>query len=91
MAACGQTNTHWLHWMQTLASQTGISVAMLRFSHLLVPTGQVPSAGNALTGSRSPLPAIITADTRWTKAGASRATSGGRPRVAVTCAGTSIG
>ena len=44
-----------------------------------VPVGQVPSTGKALTGSRSPLPAIITAVTRWTKSGASSATIGGRP------------
>ena len=35
-----------------------------------VPVGQVPSTGNALTGSRSPLPAIITAVTCCTKSGA---------------------
>ena len=44
---------------------------MLRFSHLVVPMGQVPSMGKALTGSRSPLPSIITAVTRWTNSGAS--------------------
>jgi hypothetical protein len=36
-----------------------MSMAMLRFSHWVVPVGQVPSTGNALTGSRSPLPAIM--------------------------------
>ena len=36
-------------------------MAMLRFSHWVVAVGQVPSGGNALTGSRSPLPAIISA------------------------------
>ena len=35
---------------------TGISSAVLRFSHSRCPVGQVPSIGNALTGSRSPLP-----------------------------------
>ena len=54
-----------------LGSQTGISAAMLRFSHCAVPVGQVPSTGKALTGSRSPLPAIISAVTRCTKSGAS--------------------
>ena len=44
---------------------------MLRFSHCAVPVGQVPSTGKALTGSRSPLPASITAVTRWTNSGAS--------------------
>jgi hypothetical protein len=37
---------------------------MLRFSHLVVPVGKVPSTGMALTGSRSPLPAMIIAVTR---------------------------
>ena len=78
MAACGQASTHWLHWMQIRFSHTGTSAARLRFSHLLVPTGQVPSTGNALTGSRSPLPASIIAVTRCTKGGASRGTAGGR-------------
>ena len=36
--------------MRISGSQTGISRARLRFSHLAVPTGQVPSTGNALTG-----------------------------------------
>ena len=44
---------------------------MLRFSHCDVPVGQVPSTGNALTGSRSPWFASITAVTRVTKSGAS--------------------
>ena len=34
---------------------------MLRFSHFDVPVGQVPSAGNALTGRRSPWLAIMIA------------------------------
>ena len=34
---------------------------MLRFSYCAVPVGKVPSTGSALTGSRSPLPAIIIA------------------------------
>src|SRR4029453_18697604 len=63
MAACGQTKAHWLHWMQTFGSHTGISSAMFRFSHFAVPVGQGPSTGKALTGSRSPLPASITAVT----------------------------
>ena len=40
--------------MQTAGSQTGISEAMLRFSHWLVPIGQVPSTGNAETGRVQP-------------------------------------
>ncbi len=49
---------------------------MLRFSYLVVPTGQAPSGGKAETGSRSPLPAIITAVTRLTKSGALSGTVG---------------
>ena len=60
IAACGQTSAHLLHWMQSASSQTGISAAMLRFSHFDVPVGHVPSTGNALTGSRSPWFASIT-------------------------------
>src|SRR5678815_2748471 len=56
MAACGHTSAQWLHWMQIFESHTGISSARFRFSHFAVPTGQVPSIGKALTGSRSPLP-----------------------------------
>src|SRR4249920_10051 len=70
MAACGQTIAHLLHWMHTDGSHTGISVATVRFSHWDVPVGQVPSTGNALTGSRSPWLASITAVTRLTKSGA---------------------
>src|SRR5436305_4946169 len=81
MAACGQASAHWLHWMQTSGSQIGISSARLRFSQRVVPMGQVPSTGKAETGSRSPLPAIITAVTFCTKSGASAATTGGRWRV----------
>ena len=90
MAACGHTSAHWLHWMQTLESQTGISSARLRFSHFAVDIGHVPSTGNALTGSRSPFPARITAVTFCTKSGASSETSGGRLCPAVTLAGTGI-
>ena len=56
---------------------------MLRFSYWVVPVGKVPSTGNALTGSRSPWPAIIGAVTRSTKSGACcRARSGERGDVA---------
>jgi hypothetical protein len=74
--------------MQIFESQTGISSAMLRFSHFAVAIGQVPSTGNALTGRRSPLPASITAVTFCTKSGARSDTSGGRIRAALTFAGT---
>src|SRR5215467_16252207 len=39
IAACGQTMAHLPHWIQVFASHTGISSAMLRFSHLLVAVG----------------------------------------------------
>ena len=68
-------------------SHTGISTARSRFSHCAVAVGHVPSTGNALTGSASPLPAIITAVTRCTKSGASPATTAGRLRVAVAAVG----
>ncbi len=58
-AACGQTKTHLLHWMQSSASQTGISLAMSRFSNWVVPWARCRPTGKALTGSRSPLPASI--------------------------------
>src|SRR6476660_6907617 len=77
IAACGQTIAHLLHWMQSTSSHTGISVAMLRFSHFDVPVGQVPSAGNALTGRRSPSLAIMMPVTRFTKSVASCGTGGG--------------
>ena len=50
MTPCGQTRTHLPHWMQSASSHTGISSAMLRFSHCAVPVGKVPSMGMALTG-----------------------------------------
>src|SRR5512136_1418765 len=59
MTACGQTKTHLPHWMQRSFSQAGISKAMLRFSHLVVPVGKVPSTGKALTGRLSPSPLMI--------------------------------
>src|SRR3990172_3910546 len=88
MTAWGQTKTHLLHWMQIAGSHTGISSAMLRRSHWLVPTGQVPSGEKALTGSQSPLLAIIMAVTLLTKSGASSGTMGGSDRAAVTRSGT---
>src|SRR3990170_1548332 len=88
ITACGQTKTHLLHWMQMDESHTGISLAMLRFSHRVVPTGHVPSGGKALTGSRSPFCAIIIAVTFFTKSGASGGTVGGSAWSALTAPGT---
>ncbi len=70
MQACGQTMAHLPQSMQIASSQTGIGGAMARFSHLVVPVGKVPSTGSALTGSRSPSPAIRRAVTVCTKSGA---------------------
>src|SRR3990172_4373793 len=39
MTLWGQTRTHLPHWMQTSVSHTGISRAMFRFYHLVVPVG----------------------------------------------------
>ena len=63
IAACGQTMAHLPQSMQIDASQIGISCAMARFSNFVVPDGNVPSIGNALTGRRSPLPAMSAAVT----------------------------
>src|SRR5262249_38443768 len=59
MTACGHTIAHLPHWMHVAGSQTGISVAMLRFSYCAVPVGNVPSQGSALTGRLSPQPAMM--------------------------------
>ena len=45
------------------SSHTGISRAMLRFSHWAVAVGKVPSMGMALTGRESPSPAMISPST----------------------------
>ena len=74
--------------MQISASQTGISSERLRFSHCAVPVGNVPSTGNALTGSSSPWPAIIGPSVIRTKAGASAGTGGTRSKVLVITPGT---
>ena len=55
-------------------------MAMLRFSHWVVPKGHVPSGGHADTGNRSPLFANITALTLLTRSGAWSETIGGRTR-----------
>ena len=78
IAACGHTSGHSAHCVHTSVSQIGISCAMLRFSHCVVPVGNVPSTGRAETGRRSPLPSSIIAVMRWTKSGASLGTSGRR-------------
>ncbi len=79
---------HLAQSMQMVSSQMGISWAMDRFSHRVVPTGKVPSRGRALTGSRSPLPASIMDVTRCTKSGASSGTGGRRKTTEVTASGT---
>ncbi len=61
MAACGQTSAQRAQSMQISGSQIGISAAIERFSQRAVPVGKVPSTGIALTGSRSPSPAIMRA------------------------------
>ena len=76
IAACGHTIAHLPQSMHSDGSQTGISVAMDRFSHFDVPEGHAPSTGRALTGSRSPWPCSILAVTRWTKSGASSGMGG---------------
>ena len=68
MVACGQTMAHLPQSMQIEESQTGIIWAMARFSYLVVPVGKVPSTGSALTGRKSPLPAISAAVMVFTKA-----------------------
>ena len=70
MAAWGQAIAHLPHWMQMAGSQTGISNAMLRFSQRAVAVGNVPSHGIALTGNRSPRPAMISPSTLRTNSGA---------------------
>src|SRR5580765_3638248 len=58
IVACGQTIAHLPQSIQIDGSQIGIVWAIARFSYLAVPVGNVPSTGMALTGSRSPSPAI---------------------------------
>ncbi len=76
--------------MQTSASQTGMVIAMLRFSYCAVAVGKVPSIGIAETGSASPLPSMIFAVTSCTNSGAWAGTAGGSSRVLVTSAGIAI-
>ena len=79
--ACGQTSEQRPHWMQTSASQMGISWAMLRFSYIVVAVGNVPSTGIALTGRSSPRLAIIIPSTSFTNGGAPAGTAGYPPAV----------
>ena len=88
IAAWGQTSAHLAQSMQIDGSQIGISCAMLRFSQRAVSVGNVPSTGNADTGSRSPWPAIIFAVTRCTNSGASAGTGGRTCRSPVASPGT---
>ncbi len=76
IVACGQTMAHLPQSMQTSGSQIGMVWAMARFSYLVVPLGKVPSTGSALTGSRSPSPAITREVKRATKSGTSTGTGG---------------
>ena len=87
IAACGHTSGQIAHCVQIVSSQIGISWAMLRFSHCVVPVGKVPSTGSADTGSRSPLPSSIIAVTRCTKSGAACGTTGRRVNARVGAAG----
>ena len=68
--ACGQPSEQSPHWMQIFGSQMGMSWAIERFSYCVVPVGNVPSTGMALTGRSSPRLAIIMPSTSLTKAGA---------------------
>src|SRR5450755_4209431 len=74
--------------MHESASHTATNSETFRFSYAAVPVGYVPSTGNALTGNRSPRPAIISAVTVRTNSGASAGTGNGKPRVALTNSGT---
>src|ERR1019366_10613696 len=87
ITAWGQTSTHLPHWMQRFSSHTGMSSAMLRFSHCAVAVGKVPSLGMALTGRESPSPSMILASTSRTKAGAWEGTAGRRSKLLLTSAG----
>ena len=71
IVAWGHTMAHLPQSMQIEGSQIGSIWAMARFSYLAVPVGKVPSTGSALTGNRSPSPAISRDVTRATKSGTS--------------------
>ena len=90
IAACGHTSAHRPQSMQRLASQTGISSAIDRFSQRAVSVGKVPSAGMALTGSRSPRPAMISPVTALTNTGALPAMERRVCTIPFACSGTGI-
>ena len=52
MVACGQTNAHWLHWMQVAASQAGTLTATPRFSYAAAPCSNWPSTCGNERGHR---------------------------------------
>src|ERR1035437_2559052 len=83
IVACGQTMAHLPQSMQIEGSQIGIDWAIARFSYFVVPVGNVPSTGKALTGSWSPSPAISTAVTCLTNSGASSGTANMSERLLV--------
>jgi hypothetical protein len=89
IVAWGQTMAHLPQSMQTSGSQMGISLAIERFSYFVVPVGNVPSTGSALTGRRSPSPLISIVVTRCTKSGASSGTVTSIDRTLVATTGTS--
>ena len=84
IVAWGQTIAHLPQSMQIAGSQIGIIWAIARFSYFVVPVGKVPSTGSALTGSRSPSPAISRDVIRATKSGTSSGTGGVVARPLVT-------
>ena len=54
IAACGQTNAHWLHWIHFSLFQHGNSVATPLFSNLAVLVGTIPLGSKELTGRSFP-------------------------------------
>ena len=88
IAACGQITTHLLHCVhRSASSQTGTKSAIPRFSNMAVPVGNVPSAGKALTGNSSPLPAKIVPKTSFTNSLPPGTIIGFNPRLLVTFLG----
>src|SRR5689334_15213987 len=88
MTAWGQTITHLPHWIHNFSSHTGISSAILRFSHCVVPVGKVPSTGKAETGMLSPFAPMISPSTSRTNSGASLGTESRREVLDVITDGT---
>src|SRR5665647_3843001 len=86
-AVCGQVTAHLPQSVHRSGSQIGRSWAIARFSHWDVAVGHVPSAGMALTGSRSPSPRSRRAVTWRTNSGASLGIGGIRCSVLVASAG----